>query len=83
MSEPSSFFNLPELAGSAAFCWLILETVFSFVGKTKKTNGYATKADTRDAVREILGEQQIPGLLTQIKDGVNKLVTLQERHQIR
>jgi len=82
MSEPSSFFNLPELAGSAAFCWLILSTVFGFISKTKKTNGYATKTDTRDAMREVLVEQQIPALLTQIKDGIIKLVTLQER-QIR
>lgn len=85
--------SLPELAGAAAFCVLILDKTFSFVskmknGKTTYTNGAAGekstdywKAEFRAGVREELQNQGLGTTLTEIRDGVNKLVLYEEMRQ--
>jgi hypothetical protein len=88
-----SDFSITELAGSAAFCILILDKTFSFVTKMKNgKNGYTNgaagdkstdfwKAEFRSGVREELQNQGIPNTLSQIRDGINKLVLYEEMRQ--
>jgi hypothetical protein len=88
-----SDFTIPELAGSAAFCVLILDKTFSFVskmrnGKPTYTNGAAGekstdywKAEFRSGVREELQNQGIPNMLREIRDGINQLVIYEEMRQ--
>jgi hypothetical protein len=88
-----SFMTIPELAGSAAFCVLILDKTFSFVGKVvnkhnggnggmsgEKSTDY-WKAEYRSGVREVMREQGWGETLREIANGVNKLVAFEEIRQ--
>ena len=85
--------SIPELAGAAAFCVLILDKTFTFVAKMRNgkpgyTNGNAGdkttdfwKSEFRNGVREVLAQQGWGETLKEIAASVNKLVVLEEMRQ--
>ena len=77
------FTSTPEIAGAAAFCIIVLEKSLNFAAKLrngKNGNGISEmRAAFRDDLRSVLMERGICSNLQEIRDSVNRLVTLTER----
>jgi hypothetical protein len=88
-----SLISLPELAGSAAFCFLVLDRAFTFAskfknGKSNGTNGASGeksvdfwKNEFRAGVREELHNQGLAATLIEIRDAVRELVLYEQLRQ--
>lgn len=76
--------TLPHYAGGAAFCYLIVDRVLSFVGKFRGTDSGAKnpdywKAEIRSGVKEVVEDSGLVKTLQDIRDGILRLIVLTEK----